>query len=188
MTAHLPSRPKVVMSIVIAVAAVAIALAVAGWVRSDIHAGGDPGGRLMARITPMVRVVPGFEHGQIPWIAPPCDACRFPVTYAMKFEPRWDSCDEMAGTFGWDPVVVQVGFRWAGSSKALMGLLDKRLGARGWARGAAPSWGDGGDAVWVGPRAHSPAEEFSLGSMPGADHQWQALVEAKPQGQLVRGC
>jgi len=189
--AHLANRRKIVVPIALALAAVLIALAVATWSRSAAHAhtGGDPGGRLMAKIAPVVRVVPGFEHGHIPWIAFPCDSCQFPVTYAIKVEPRWDSCDGMAGTFGWDPVVIQVGFRWTGSSHALVDLLDERLGAQGWAKGPAPSWGDDADAVWTGPHGDGPAEEFALDSpTPGQNHHWMAFVEAKPQGQLVKGC
>src|SRR5262249_56336126 len=164
--AHLANRRKIVVPAALALAAVLIAWAVAAWSRSaaHAHAGGDPGGRLMAKIAPVVTVVPGFAHGHIRWIAFPCDSCQFPVTYAIKVEPRWDSCDGMAGTFGWDPVVIQVGFRWTGSRHALVDLLEERLGARGWARGAAPSWGDddGADAVWIGPHGHAPAEEFAL--------------------------
>ena len=189
--ARLAHRRKIVVPIVLALAAVLIALAVAAWPRSaaHAHAGGDPGGRLLAKIAPVVRVVPGFEHGHIRWIAFPCDSCQFPVTYAIKVEPRWDSCDGMAGTFGWDPAVIQVGFRWTGSSHALVDLLNERLGARGWAKGAAPSWGDDAGAVWIGPHGHAPAEQFALDPLtPAENHQWIALVEAKPQGQLVKGC
>lgn len=187
--AYLASRRKIVVPIVLALAAVLIALAVAASIRSYTHAGGDPGGRLMAKIAPVVRVVPGFEHGPIPWIAFPCDSCRFPATYAIKVEPRWDSCDGMTGTFGWDPVAINVGFRWAGSSHALVGLLSERLGARGWARGTPPSWsGDDTPIAWISPRGHTPAEELELSSLPGEKHQWLAFVEAKPQGPLVKGC
>jgi len=189
--AHLANRRKIAVPVALALA-VLIALAVGVWSRSaaHAHAGGDPGGRLMAKIAPVVRVVPGFEHGHIRWIAFPCDSCQFPVTYAIKVEPRWDSCDGMAGTFGWDPVAIQVGFRWTGSSHALVDLLNERLGARGWAKGPAQPWGDddGADAVWIGPHGHAPAEEFTLDSMPAGNHQWMAFVEAKPQGQLVKGC
>jgi hypothetical protein len=186
--AHLVSRPKIVVPIALALAAALIALAVAAWASTRAHAGGDPGGRLMAKIAPVVRVVPGLEHGRIPWIAFPCDACQFPATYAIKIEPRWDSCDGMAGTFGWDPVVVQVGFQWAGSSQALMDLLDERLTARGWVRGAEPSWADDGDAIWISPHRHAPTKEFAIESPIPPGKQWMALVEAKPQGPLVKGC
>lgn len=178
---RLASRRKIVMPIVLALAAALIALTAGAWIRSHTHAGGDPGGRLMAKIAPMVRVIPGFEHGHIPWIGFPCDSCKFPVTYAIKVEPRWDSCDGMAGTFGWDPVVIQVGFPWNGSGHALVGLLNERLGARGWARGTAPSWSsDDAPIAWIGPHGHAPMAQFSLDSMPGEAHQWMAVVEAKP--------
>lgn len=186
--AYLASRRKIVVPIVLALA-VLTALAVAAWSRSHTHAGGDPGGRLMAKIAPMVRVVPGFEHGPIPWIAFPCDSCRFPATYAIQVEPRWDSCDGMAGTFGWDPAVIQVGFQWAGSRHALVDLLGERLDARGWTRGTDPSWsGEDTPIAWISPPGHSPAAEFDLSFSPVENHQWLAFVEAKPQGQLVKGC
>jgi hypothetical protein len=186
--AHPVSRRKIVVPIVLALAAALIALTIAAWQRSEAHAGGDPGGRLIAKIAPVVRVVPGFERSRIPWIAFPCDSCQFPATYAVKIEPRWDSCDGMAGTFGWDPVIIQVGFRWTGSSQALVNLLNERLGARGWARGAVPSWaGDDDPTVWIRPHGLAPAEAFTL-DPPMGNRQWMAVVEAKPQGQLVRGC
>ena len=82
--AYLASHRKIVVPIVLTLAAALIGLAVAAKIRSGVHAGGDPGGRLMAKIAPVVRVVPGLEHGQIPWARYPCDACRFPVTYAIQ--------------------------------------------------------------------------------------------------------
>ena len=142
----------------------------------------------MAEIAPVARVVPGFEH-RIPWIAPPCDSCHFPATYAIKIEPHWDSCDGMAGTFGWDPVIIQVGFRWTGSGKALVTLLDQRLSALGWARGAVTSWSSdkGPDASWISRPGHAPAEEFALDA-PTLGLPWTATIEAKPMGPLVGGC
>jgi hypothetical protein len=55
--AHLANRRKILVPIGLALA-VLIAVAVAAWLRSDAHAGGDPGGRLMAKIAPAVRLVP----------------------------------------------------------------------------------------------------------------------------------
>jgi hypothetical protein len=185
--AHLVSRPKIVVPVALALA-ILTALAVAAWAGADAHAGGDPGGRVMARIAPVVRVVPGLEHGRIPWIAFPCDACQFPATYAIKIEPRWDSCDGMAGTYGWDPVIVQAGFRWAGSSQALVRLFDERLTARGWARSAGLPWADSGDAIWISPHSQALTTELALESPVPPGKQWMALVEAKPSGQLVKSC
>jgi len=192
--AHLATRYKIIVPSVLTVAAVLIALPFAAWVRNVAHAGAAPRGGLTAQMAPVVRVVPGFEHGHIPWIASPCDSCRVPVTYALQAEPHWDSCDGMAGTFGWDPAVIQVGFRWTGSSHALVGLLNDRLGARGWARGAAPSWsGDDQSIAWISPHGHPPAEVFTLDPPLPANHivpknEWTATVLAKPQGQLAKGC
>jgi hypothetical protein len=63
--AHLVSRPKVAVPVALVLAAL-IALAAATWASTPAHAGGDPGGRLMAKIAPAVRAVPGLEHGRIP--------------------------------------------------------------------------------------------------------------------------
>jgi hypothetical protein len=95
------SRRRIATSIVIALVVIALAIAITSWLRGVVaHPGGDPGGRLVAKLAPVVRVVPGFQTGHVPWISFPCDSCEFPVTYAIKIEPRWDSCDGRAGTFG----------------------------------------------------------------------------------------
>jgi hypothetical protein len=187
--AHPVSRRKIAVPVVLALAASVIALAVAAWPRGGADAGGDPGGRLMAKIAPVVAVVPGFGHGRVPWIAPPCDSCQFPAVYAIKFEPQWDSCDGRAGTFGWDPVVIQAGFLWTGSGQALVDLLNERLSAQGWARGAEPPWATaGGDADWISPRGHAPTEDFALSAPIPPGKQWMAIIEARPHGRLVKGC
>lgn len=137
---RLISSQRAATRVVIALAVIVLGAGAFVWLRATpragAHKGGDPGGRLMARLAPLVKVVPGFEDGRVRWISPPCDSCRFPAMYAMKVEPRWDSCDGRPGTFGWDPVVIQVGFRWAGTTRALVRLLGGRLAARGWAAGA----------------------------------------------------
>jgi hypothetical protein len=94
----------------------------------------------------------------------------------------------MAGTFGWDPVIIQAGFRWAGRRRALAALLDERLSARGWARGAELPWAGYGDVIWISPRGHAPTTEFAIESPVLPGRQWMALIEAKPQGSLVKGC
>lgn len=187
---RLVSRRNVLALAAAALSAVLIAVTVIAWpTRAATHPGGDPGGRIMAKIVPVVKVIPGFGSGRVPWIAMPCDSCNFPTSYAMKIEPAWDSCDGMAGTFGWDPVVIQVGFSWPGSSRALVEVVSKRMRLRGWARGAAPLWTDGGDYVWVSPRGHTPSAELELDrpSTAGTD-QWMASVQAKPQGRMASGC
>ncbi len=126
---------RAIVAVAVAVAFALMSWAFAGWWIGSDHAGGDPGGRLMAKLTPLVRVVPGFESGQIPWITGGDANGDFPRIYAMKVEPRWDSCDGMAGTFGWDPALIQVGFQWAGNSASLTKYLNRRLVPRGLTRG-----------------------------------------------------
>jgi hypothetical protein len=187
--AHLVSRRKLVAAVVVTAAAALAAVAIAAF-RPSAHPGGDPGGRLMAKITLLVRVVPGFERGRIPWGASSCLECQSPAPYARKTEPRWDSCDGLAGTFGWNSVAIQVGFRWTGSRRGLVDLLNARLGALGWAKsGAVPRWaGDQGPGShWISPPGPSPAEAFAL-DPPDQRHQWTAVIEAKPHGPLSHGC
>jgi hypothetical protein len=137
-------------------------------------------------------MVPGFERGRIPWISFPCDSCKFPARYPIKIEPRWDSCDGIRGTFGWDPALVQAGFPWSGPAESLVALINDRLTARGWAMGAVPfSWGNAGVANWDYPRAGVPEEAFALEPPiegPVKSDQWIAYLEARPDGPLVKGC
>lgn len=179
------SRSRIRNLVVVALV-ILIAGSAAVWL-PDRHQGGDPGGRLMSRLIPVVRVVPGFETGRVPWISFPCDSCEWPVRYAIRIEPRWDSCDGTKGTFGWDPAVIQVGFQWARSDQALVKLLNSRLVARGWVIGPTPSWGDGGSPVWVHPRTREPTEALALDGIAGSS-KLMVLIEAKPEGRLVSGC
>jgi hypothetical protein len=179
------SRSRI-RSLVVVALVVVVAGSAGVWLLNR-HQGGDPGGRLMAKLIPAVRVVPGFETGSVPWISFPCDSCEWPARYAIKIEPRWDSCDGTKGTFGWDPAVIQVGFRRAHSYRALVKLLNSRLVARGWGIGSAPSWSDGGSLVWVHPRTRKPTEVLALDGLAGTS-ELMVLIEAKPEGRLVSGC
>jgi len=184
-------KRRYVMELSATAAGLALCIAVTAFVWHAVtsHPGGDPGGRIIAQMTPVVAVVPGFESGRIPWIAFPCDTCKFPAKYAIKIEPGSDSCDGMAGTFGWDPVRIQVGFLWTGSRQSLVDLLSKRLSLRGWARGAAPVWADSSYLTWVSPRGPTANEALELDSpSPPKSHRWMATVEASPQGRLVGNC
>lgn len=175
-----------VLGIAIPVAIALMGTTVVLWLNNSgvTLSGGDPGGRLMARLAPVTKVIPGFDKGHVPWIAFPCDSCGFPATYAVKIEPRVDSCDGVAGTFGWDPAVIQVGFLWAGTTQALVDLLGQRLDARGWTRGNAPAWAeDGVGDVWNYPPGHAPVETLTLD--PHSHGPWMVTIEAKPKGKSV---
>jgi len=172
---------------------VLVALAAVGVVGSLVatacgsHPGGDPDGRLMAAMVPVVTVVPGFEQGRIPWISFPCDTCKWPQTYAIKIEPRWDSCDGKASTAGWDPAIVQIGLVWRRSSQALAATLDSRLNTEGWsAVQTPPSWSEDQASfrTWDFPRGLTVSETLELDS-PLDGLGWTINVEAKPVGSLV---
>lgn len=190
MAGHMVSLRRVVSAVVL-VAAITLGVTVIVWAGGTGHKGGDPGGRLIASLSPLVRLVPGFETGPVPWISFPCDSCKWPSRYAIKIEPRWDSCDGIAGTFGWDPAVIQVGFRWSDSARDLVKLLNARLVAKDWKMGTPPSWGSAGPVTWEYPRGASPEETLALeppiAGRPKSD-EWMALLQARPVGPLVRGC
>jgi hypothetical protein len=147
----------------------------------------------MAKLVPVVRVVPGFETGRIPWVSDP-PLGEFPANYALKIEPFWDGCDGTPGTFNWNPVTIQIGFRWTGTSQALFKLLNRRLAARGWAWGAAPLWSLQSGSAWVSPRARGTPEVLSFDfpdeNLPEGSNIGTIWLEAKPQGWLagVVGC
>jgi hypothetical protein len=143
----------------------------------------------MSELAPVVSVIPGFDENDTPWIASPCDSCQFPEKYAVKIETSWDGCPPFAASFGWDPVVVQAGFPWTGSRQALVDLLNVRLQARGWVRGAAP-WAHVDPAdVWVRVQGSAPLEAFSVSPpQPQGNHQWMATMMSKPKGRLVGSC
>jgi hypothetical protein len=141
----------------------------------------------MARLVPLARVVPGFGSGLIPWFKPKPNG-NFPDVYAMKIEPAWDSCDGTAGTFGWDPVIIQVGFKWTGSLASLTDYLNRGLVRRDLTRGASPWWGPAGDPAWIGPSHRAPAEALVIEPPGPGDEHWMAYIAARPVGRLASGC
>ena len=126
----------------------------------------------MAGLTPIVKMVPGFNKA---------DMTTIESTYG---------CDGEAGTFGWQPVRIVAGFRWAGSSQTLVALLNRRLGARGWARGIAPGWAGTTDTIdtttWTYPQGRVPGRAFALD--PAQGKAWTVELVAKPKGRLASPC
>jgi len=115
-----------------AVAPIAI-LAVGGWWLFSGPGGtgsGDPGGKVMNQLTPAAAAIPGYGTAALPWVSH-----LSPDTYnssIIKMEPRQDSCDGMAGTQGWSPVVVQSRFQWGHDLPALVAYMEPRLAKLGW--------------------------------------------------------
>lgn len=174
---YLVNRHSIVAAFI--VCAVLVALAAVVWARIFYHPGGDPGGRLLAKLTPLVRVIPGFERGRIPWISPPCDACHMPVHTAVKFEPTWCNHEDK----GWTPVTIQVEFRWTGSRQALANLLNGRLSTRGWVKtpgSRLDSWSIHAYG-WTSPRAGTPAKWLQVDE--DSKGLWSAMIQAQSDGK-----
>jgi hypothetical protein len=132
--------------------------------------GGDPGGRILAHITPVAGATP--------------DSVK--VNHRQLSEPHVDSCDGIASTRGWSLAVVQVNFQWSGSPQQVISLVDRKMQAIGWARGQnaeenflpAQEWtkqlADGKTAY-----THLEAED---------PKSWTLITFAQPEGKQASGC
>lgn len=169
-----------IMAIVIGIGALAISP------HRTHHPGGDPGGRLIANMVAIVRVVPGFEQGTIPWDNAWCDSCKIPDTYALKIEPHWDNCNGIASTAGWDPAAVQIGLVSTETQKTLDATLGTRLDSLRWTTGLSPSWAkdQSPDPAWNFPNNDKPIETLKLDPDVYPNH-WMILIEGEAVGRLV---
>jgi hypothetical protein len=100
-------------------------------VRLRAGVSGDPGGRILAQLQPVVAALPADAR----------------VIYRHDIEPRWDSCDGMPGTFHWSEVVVQVHFVTGARAGDVLRHADAALTSLGWRRWMAqddpatpPAW------------------------------------------------
>ena len=155
---------------------VALAIAFAGVVllvsKHEHRAlpGGDPSGRLLAVLKSAAAAVPTDAR----------------VAYRHDTEPKWDSCDGQAGTFGWDDVVVEVHFRSSRTPSDVLTSAGEVLARQGWKAGrVAEPDGPGLRSDWT----KAPSSSFSvILSNNTPDKAWDLLARAAPVGQRVRGC
>jgi hypothetical protein len=113
------SRRTAMIAIVAVVLAAALAVGIGWGLKSG--ASGDPGGKLLAQLVPVVSAFPSGTS----------------TTYLWKMDPTQESCDGIAGTQGWSQVVVQAAFRWRKSPQALFAAMNGRLIRIGWGHGAS---------------------------------------------------
>jgi hypothetical protein len=163
-----------------------VLLAVGGWWLLAGHAGhaegsGDPGGKILNQLTPAASALPGYGTTSLPWSAQPSTS----VPYLIKIEPRMDSCDGMAGTQGWSPVVVQGSFRWAGSPEALFVKVASGLSALGWHRMQIPGTIQ---AMWTKRLDNGTVASAQLNLSPVSDPNWEFIALGQPAGHAVSGC
>ena len=156
----------------IAVSAVVLAAAIAagiGWGLMS-SASGDPGGKVLAQLAPVVSALPSGAS----------------TTYLWKMEPTQDSCDGIAGTQGWSQVVVQAAFRWRRSPRALFAVMNGRLIRIGWGHGASQNSSPPGyqwtKKISNGTKADLTVDKESSSSL------WQLDAVAPPVGRAASGC
>jgi hypothetical protein len=93
----------------------------------------DPGHRLLDALRPVAAVVPSGTT----------------VSRRTFTEPRWDSCDGIKSTYGWDDVTVGVGFVPIGlSDAATVNHIKDGLRSQGWTFDAKSS----SDGAWYWDR------------------------------------
>ena len=160
-----------VRAIILCAATVAIAAACILWFTWSRHpSGGDPGGRILDQLRPVSEAVPPNTK----------------IDYAHSSEPFWDSCDGMAGTFGWDDPSVQVEFEWSGSPATLISYAKATLAHLGW-ESFTPQTQDGiPGGAWTKKLDNGTTAQAQLG--PSAGGGWFMFAQAPPLGQRSSGC
>ena len=159
---------------VIAVIGLVVLLVVGGvtlWIMAQSGpSGGDPGGRILSQLRPTSLAVPQTAT----------------IGYAHYVETRMDSCDGMAGTQGWDDVVVQIYFQWNGSSSSLLSYANGRLSQLGWGsfKVQAQNGVPGGD--WLKQLSNGSVAQVQLGAESYGG--WTLFTTAPPVGHRASGC
>lgn len=161
-------RPTAMFAVGAVVLVAAIAAGI-GWGLMS-SASGDPGGKVLAQLVPVVSALPSGT----------------PTTYLWKMEPTQSSCDGIAGTQGWSQVVVQAAFRWRKSPKALFAEMNQRLIRIGWSHGASQKSSPPGHQwtrrIWNGTKADLTVDKEPSSSL------WQLDAVAPPVGRAASGC
>lgn len=148
----------------------------ATWITTHSpHGNPDPGGRILAGLQTVESAIPADAE----------------VMLRQANEPRWDSCDGRAGTFGWDNVTVSVQFRASEQPDTLVAQVDKVLTGAGWHRVEASGTPLGPAARWSrtlsGPTVATALLSVGTGG-PGTRSYWELDAVAPPRGQQVSGC
>lgn len=152
------------------------------WLRSQLS--GDPGGRVMAQLTPAVTSLPGYGTIALPWVSEQPPSLGAP--YIIRMEPYPDSCDGGAGTQGWTPVVVQAGFRWVGDISSLTAYMEPRLAKLGWTLQSEPQGPSPSGRGWTKTlRNGTPA---TLDVSQEGSNNWELVAEGEPVGGAASGC
>lgn len=141
---------------------------------------GDPGGRILAVLRTATSAVPTGAH----------------LNWSHFDEPKLDSCDGQPGTWGHDPVSVQVDFSWQESQGTVLAAVRLALQRVGW-RWTEPTpttfsgqnYGTG-DAIgtWVRTLPGGRPATAALFSDTYAPAEWSLIAEAPATLPPPKGC
>jgi hypothetical protein len=142
---------------------------VAVWWVTSTSGSGDPGGRVLAQLTPTISAIPPASK----------------TTYVWNQEPHQDSCDGLAGSQGWSQVVVQSAFKWPGSAQALAVAMTSRLNFLGWGSPSVTAPPTLPEATWTKSLSGGSTAQLSV-TQQGS--YWQLDAIAPPVGKVAGGC
>ncbi len=134
----------------------------------------DPGHRLLNAIRPVPTAVPKGLH----------------VTRSRSYKPRWDSCDGIKSTYGWDDITVETDFT-GGTKKQVVAQVGAGMRALGW----VPDPDRTGDGSWDwektlpgGGEATAELSTLDDAGPPTAPIDWSLDGNAPPATHPVSGC
>ena len=155
------------------------------WDRIDPT--GDPGGTVMAQLTPTLTAVPGYGTPAVPLVRDIPQALD--ASYVILSEPRQDSCDGRPGTQGWSQVVLQSRFQWSTGLAPLVAYMGPRLARLGWSVFPQPSWASPPTATWKKSLSDGGRGFLSVNQEGGEGATtWQFDATGDPVGTAASGC
>jgi hypothetical protein len=160
-------RPVVVVTGIVVLLVVG---AVAFWIARSGPSSGDPGGRILSQLKSTSLAVPPTAV----------------IGYANYVEPRMDSCDGIAGTQGWDDVIVQIYFQWSGSSSSLLSYAKDRLSKLGWGAFKVEIQNGVPGGGWIKQLGNGSVAQVQLGAESYGG--WTLWATAPPIGRQASGC
>lgn len=132
----------------------------------------DPGGRIMAKLTPTLDAIPTSVH----------------PTDRQIFRSRWDSCDGVRSTFGWDDLTVSEEFDHVQSVPAFITQLETAFSKQGWH--LTDGKPDAGPWYWQKKLIGGETATIQLLGGPGFQNpnQWSFEASSPAATHPVKGC
>lgn len=130
----------------------------------------DPGHRSMAALEPVLSVIPAGVH----------------IMFEHRVASRWDSCDGVPSTHGWDPITVNAEFTATAPSQQVAAHVRTAMGKLGWAYLAKNS----DDRIWVWSRdvdGRTASATLQIDKS-AAPPLWSLVAIVPPAAHPVAGC